>query len=40
MALIWGAFVNLIRAERDGLFSLDQADIDAARDACWSLCTG
>ncbi|GGC92596.1 TetR/AcrR family transcriptional regulator [Halopseudomonas salina] len=40
MALIWGAFVNLIRAERDGLFSLDQADINAARDACWSLCTG
>lgn len=40
MALIWGAFVNLIRAERDGLFSLDQADIDSARDACWSLCTG
>ncbi|WP_022964443.1 TetR/AcrR family transcriptional regulator [Halopseudomonas pelagia] len=40
MALIWGAFVNLIKAERDGLFSLDQADIDAARDACWSLCTG
>tara|TARA_R110000850_G_scaffold85916_9_gene185293 strand:- start:1713 stop:2318 length:606 start_codon:yes stop_codon:yes gene_type:complete len=40
MALIWGAFVNLIKAERDGLISLDQADIDAARDACWSLCTG
>lgn len=40
MALIWGAFVNLIKAERDGLFSLDQADIEAARDACWSLCTG
>ncbi|MBL4835415.1 MAG: hypothetical protein JKY26_15715 [Pseudomonas sp.] len=40
MALIWGAFVNLIKAERDGLIRLDQADIDAARDACWSLCTG
>ncbi|MGH1450406.1 MAG: TetR/AcrR family transcriptional regulator [Pseudomonadaceae bacterium] len=40
MALIWGAFVNLIKAERDSLISLDQADIDAARDACWSLCTG
>ena len=40
MALVWGAFVNLIRAERDGHFKLDQADIDAARDACWSLCTG
>tara|TARA_R110001599_G_scaffold198585_5_gene395460 strand:+ start:828 stop:1433 length:606 start_codon:yes stop_codon:yes gene_type:complete len=40
MALIWGAFVNLIKAERDGLISLDQTDIDAARDACWSLCTG
>lgn len=40
MALIWGAFVNLIRAEREGFITLDQADIDAARDACWSLCTG
>ncbi|MFN3579826.1 MAG: TetR/AcrR family transcriptional regulator [Pseudomonas sp.] len=40
MALIWGAFINLIRAERDGLISLDEADIAAARDACWSLCTG
>ncbi|WP_339845523.1 TetR/AcrR family transcriptional regulator [uncultured Halopseudomonas sp.] len=40
MALIWGAFVNLIKAERDGLINLDQGDIDAARDACWSLCTG
>ena len=40
MALIWGAFVNMIKAERHGLISLDQNDIDAARDACWSLCTG
>lgn len=40
MALIWGAFVNMIKAERDGHITLDQADIDAARDACWGLCTG
>lgn len=40
MALVWGAFVNLVKAERDGYLRLDQADIDAARDACWSLCTG
>ena len=39
-ALVWGAFVNLVKAERDGYLKLDQADIDAARDACWSLCTG
>lgn len=40
MALVWGAFVNLVKAERDGYLKLDQTDIDAARDACWSLCTG
>ncbi|WP_150304789.1 TetR/AcrR family transcriptional regulator [Pseudomonas saliphila] len=40
MALVWGAFVNLVKAERDGHLRLDQTDIDAARDACWSLCTG
>ena len=40
MALVWGAFVNLMKAERDGYLTLGQADIDAARDACWSLCTG
>lgn len=40
MSLVWGAFVHLIKSERDGHITLDQADIDAARDACWSLCTG
>src|SRR5690606_6874922 len=40
MTLIWGAFVNLIKAERDGHITLTEADINAARDACWSLCTG
>lgn len=40
MTLVWGAFVNLIKAERDGHISLSDADIDAARDACWGLCTG
>lgn len=39
MALVWGAFVNLIKAERDGYLTLSQSDIDAARDASWSLCT-
>ncbi|QJD59565.1 TetR/AcrR family transcriptional regulator [Pseudomonas sp. gcc21] len=40
MALVWGAFVNMMKAERDGYLRLDLADIEAARDACWSLCTG
>lgn len=40
IALVWGAFVNLVKAERDDHLQLEQADIDAARDACWSLCTG
>lgn len=40
MTLVWGAFVNLIKAERDGHIELSDADINAARDACWQLCTG
>lgn len=40
MTLVWGAFVNLIRAERDSHISLHEDDIRAARDACWELCTG
>lgn len=39
MALIWGAYVNLIKSERDGYITLSQADIDSARDAIWNLCT-
>ena len=40
MTLVWGAFVNLIKSERDGHISLSERDIHAARDACWALCTG
>lgn len=40
MTLVWGAFVNLVKAERDGHVSLTDDDIAAARDACWTLCTG
>lgn len=40
MTLVWGAFVHLIKAERDGHIELSEADINAARDACWALCTG
>ncbi|MGY8809491.1 MAG: TetR/AcrR family transcriptional regulator [Pseudomonadales bacterium] len=40
MSMVWGAFVNLIRAERDGHLTLQQSDIDAAFNACWSMCTG
>lgn len=39
LALVWGAYVNLIRAERDGFVTLSQADIDSSRDATWNLCT-
>ncbi|RFA25371.1 hypothetical protein CAI21_19240 [Alkalilimnicola ehrlichii] len=39
MALIWGAFVNLFKAERGGYLTLSEDDISAARDACWQLCT-
>ena len=40
MSLVWGAFVNLIRAERDGHLILQQSVIDAAFAACWTTCTG
>lgn len=40
MTLVWGAFVNLIKSERDGHINLSEQDISAARDACWALCTG
>lgn len=38
MALVWGAFVNLFKAERDGHFVLRPEDIDAACEACWRMC--
>ncbi len=38
MATIWGAFVNLMKAERAGYFELTEQDIIAARDACWRMC--
>ena len=37
MALIWGAFVNLFKAERDGYLKLSARDIASARDACWRM---
>ena len=37
MALTWGAFVNLFKAERDGYLKLTKKDIEAARDACWRM---
>lgn len=40
MTLVWGSFVSLIKAERNGFLELSQTDIEEARDACWSLCTG
>lgn len=40
MALHWGAFVNLFKAERGGYLKLKPADIDAACDACWRMCAG
>jgi AcrR family transcriptional regulator len=35
IALIWGAFVGLFKAERLGYFRLSDAMLDQARDACW-----
>ena len=38
MTLIWGAFVQLFKAEHDGYLELCEEDIRAAGEACWSLC--
>jgi AcrR family transcriptional regulator len=35
IAFVWGAFVGLVKAARLGYLKLGQAQIDAARDACW-----
>ena len=40
MAMMWGAFVNLFKAERAGYLKLSRKDIAAARDACWGMFTG
>ncbi len=38
MALVWGAYVNLMKAESGGHLTLADTDILAAGDACWRLC--
>jgi AcrR family transcriptional regulator len=35
IAIIWGAFVGLVKAARLGYLTLTPAQVDAARDACW-----
>lgn len=40
MATVWGAFVNLIKAQQAGHIILSEADIKGARDACWRICAG
>lgn len=36
IALFWGSFVGLFKAERLGYVELSDADLDTARDACWA----
>ncbi|HGG56455.1 MAG TPA: TetR family transcriptional regulator, partial [Nannocystis exedens] len=35
MALLWGAFVGIMKAEQSGYLEVTEADITQARDACW-----
>ena len=35
IALYWGAFVGVFKAERLGYLTLDDDDLERARDACW-----
>lgn len=35
MALVWGAFVGLVKSERLGYVKRTPAMLEAARDACW-----
>ena len=37
IALVWGAFVGLVKAERLGYLKLDDARLAAARSACWRI---
>ena len=37
MALVWGAFVGLVKADRLGYLPLDEARLAAARVACWRI---
>lgn len=37
MTMVWGAFVNLFKAERDGHIKLTVHDLEKARDACWRM---
>ena len=37
MALLWGAFVGLVKAARLGYLKLDARSLDHARDACWRM---
>lgn len=37
IALFWGAFVGLFKAQRLNYLTLSQTDMDQARDACWSV---
>jgi AcrR family transcriptional regulator len=37
IALLWGAFVGLVKAARLGYLRLDARALDEARDACWRM---
>ncbi len=37
ITVMWGAYVQLFKAEQQGHLTLTAADVDAARDACWEL---
>jgi AcrR family transcriptional regulator len=37
LALVWGAFVGLVKAERLGYLRLDDAGVEEAGTACWNL---
>lgn len=39
IALLWGAFVGLVKASRLGYLTLDAKRLASARDACWRLIT-
>ena len=38
MAMIWGAFIGVMKAERMGYFEASQETLEAVRDACWRSC--
>lgn len=39
MAMVWGAFVGVFKAQHNGYLQIEKGELDAVRDACWQAIT-